>query len=126
VRGHPDEHAADEIRFALTRRAADSLMASAYHLVERIPAACAALRSGRIDLPKARVLPPSVARQVIDLVLPIAGDLTTGQLRVRLRKLVITADPQAADRRHAQALTRRPTATTAPTRPRPGSSWSSH
>jgi hypothetical protein len=54
----PDEFAADEIRFALTltRRAADTLLSDAHHLVERIPAAHRALRTGQIDLPKARVL----------------------------------------------------------------------
>jgi hypothetical protein len=111
-----DEFAADEIRFALTltRRAADALMGIAGALIERIPAAHVALRSGAIDLAKARVLddetaalPESTARQIVDLVLPGAGELTTGQLRVRLRRLVIAADPAAAARRHQEALTRR-------------------
>jgi Domain of unknown function (DUF222)/HNH endonuclease len=112
----PDEFAADEIRWALTltRRAADALLGTAYQLVERVPAVHAALRSGAIDLPKARVLDDETAglaqetaRRVVDQALPIAGELTTGQLRARLRKLVITADPEAAARRHQEALTRR-------------------
>ena len=112
----PEEHATDEIRFALTltRRAADTLMGTAYQLVERVPAVHAALRSGAIDLPRARVLdeetgglPQSMARQIVGMVLPAAGELTTGQLRARLRKLVISADPDAAARRQAEALTRR-------------------
>src|SRR5688572_14833732 len=90
----PDEFAADEIRLALTltRRAADTLLGDAHHLVGRIPAAHRALRTGQIDLPKARVLdaetsalPARDARHVVDLVLPVAGELTTGELRARLR-----------------------------------------
>lgn len=112
----PEEFAADEVRFALalTRRAADTLMGTACQLVERLPAAHAALRSGRIDLARARVLdeetaalPPPLARQLVDLVLPAAGGWTTGQLRARLRKLVIAADPEAAAQRQREALTRR-------------------
>jgi len=86
----------------------------ACQLVERLPAAHEALRSGRIDLAKARVLdeetmslPESAARQVVDQVLPAAEGLTTGQLRVRLRRLVIAADPVAAARRQREALARR-------------------
>jgi len=112
----PDEHAADEIRWALTltRRGADTLLGIAYQLVEGLPAVHAALRSGVIDLPKARVLadettglPLQTARRVVEEILPAAGGLTTGQLRARLRKRVITVDPEAAARRHAAALTRR-------------------
>jgi hypothetical protein len=112
----PQEYAADEVRFALTltRRAADTLMGMAYRLVECVPAAQEALRCGRIDLARARVLveetaslPEAAARQVVNLVLPAADGLTTGQLRARLRRLVITADPDAAARRQREALTRR-------------------
>ncbi|BCB91491.1 HNH endonuclease signature motif containing protein [Phytohabitans suffuscus] len=113
---HPAEYAADEIRLALTltRRAADTLMGDAYTLVERLPAVYEALRSGQIDLARARVLdqetavlPEPVAREMVDLILPVAGELTTGQLRVRLRRLVIEADPSAAATRQRQALTQR-------------------
>jgi hypothetical protein len=112
----PDEHAADEIRWALTltRRAADTLLGTAYQLVEVLPMVREALRSGVIDLFKARVLadettglPQHTARLVVEAILPAAGGLTTGQLRARLRKLIVTADPDAAARRHAEAITRR-------------------
>ncbi|BCB88952.1 HNH endonuclease signature motif containing protein [Phytohabitans suffuscus] len=102
---YPAEYAADEVRLALTltRRAADTLVGDAYTLVERLPAVYEVLRSGRVDLARARVLdqetavlPESVAREMVDLILPVAGGLTTGQLRVRLRRLVIEADPSAA------------------------------
>ena len=112
----PQEYAADEIRLALTltRRAADDLVGTAFVVVERTPDAWAALRAGRIDLPRARVLaaetcalPEDTCRQVIDQILPLAAELTTGQLRARVRRLVITVDPDAADRRQTEALTRR-------------------
>ena len=56
------EFAADEIRAALclTRRAALSLLQLARDL-ERLPALAAALRSGSIDLPRARVVCSEVA-----------------------------------------------------------------
>jgi hypothetical protein len=112
----PDEYAADEIRWALTltRRAADTLLGVAFSLVERLPDVHRSLRSGDIDLPKARVLAeetadlaPPLARRMVELVLPIAGGLTTGQLRARLRRLVIAADPQAAAHRLRRAVTQR-------------------
>ncbi|BCB91062.1 hypothetical protein Psuf_083750 [Phytohabitans suffuscus] len=113
---YPAEYAADEVRLALTltRRAADMLMGDAYTLVERLPAVHQALRSGQVDLARARVLdqetaalPEPVAREMVELILPVAGELTTGQLRVRLRRLVIEADPSAAAVRQRQALARR-------------------
>ncbi|BCB74127.1 HNH endonuclease signature motif containing protein [Phytohabitans flavus] len=113
---HPCEYAADEIRWALTltRRAADALLGAAYSLVERLPAAGRALRSGVIDLPRARVLdeetaglPQPAARQIIDQILPDMGGLTTGQLRARLRRLVITCDPEAAANRQRRAVRQR-------------------
>jgi len=112
----PQEYAADEIRLALTltRRAADDLVGTAFVVVERTPDVWAALRAGRIDLPRARVLaeetstlPEDTCRQVVDQILPVAAELTTGQLRIRVRKLAITVDPDAADRRQTEALTRR-------------------
>src|SRR5918999_1145225 len=59
----PEEYAADEVRLALTltRRAADALLGVAFELLERVPAAHAALRSGMIDLPRARVLEEETA-----------------------------------------------------------------
>ncbi|BCB87221.1 HNH endonuclease signature motif containing protein [Phytohabitans suffuscus] len=113
---HPTEYAADEVRLALTltRRAADTLMGDAYTLVEYLPAVHEAMRSGHIDLARARVLyeetsalPEAVARDMVDLILPAAAALTTGQLRVRLRRLVIEADPDAAAVRQREALTQR-------------------
>ena len=72
----------------------------------QLPGTAAALADGLIDLGRARliaeataVLPDDVARVVEDRVLPAAGGQTNGQLRVSLRRAVIAADPEGADRR---------------------------
>lgn len=68
------------------------------------------LAAGRLDVPRARVLAdgtihlrPELARQVVDGVLDAAATLTTGQLRARLRRDCIQADPADADRRYRTA-----------------------
>jgi hypothetical protein len=68
------------------------------------------LAEGRVDLYRARliaeatsVLSEDVARQVEAAVLPEAWQLAPAQLRARLRRAVIAADPGAADRRRADA-----------------------
>ncbi|WP_281904670.1 HNH endonuclease signature motif containing protein [Phytohabitans aurantiacus] len=95
----------DEVRVALcwTRRAAGEQLTLAVDVVERLPDVYAALRAGHIDIPRARVfcdvlsvLAEDVARQAAARLLPVADGLTTGQLRVRLQRLVITIDPDAA------------------------------
>jgi hypothetical protein len=75
----------------------------------RLPGTGAALAAGEIDAYRARLiteatslLDEDTARRVEDGVLPGAGELTYAQLRSRLRKAVIIADPQGAeDRRKA-------------------------
>ncbi len=76
----------------------------------RLPATGAALACGRIDLARARliteatgVLSQDAARAVEAAVLPEAGQQTMAQLRGRLRRAVIAADPEAAERRRADA-----------------------
>jgi hypothetical protein len=49
-------------------------------------------------------LEPETARTITALLLPGAADRTTGQLRARLAKLVILADPDAAQRRYRQGF----------------------
>ena len=107
------EFQADEIRAALTwtRRAAEDHLALARDLTERLPQVWEALHSGRIDLPKARAIvdettcvSQAVAWQIADEVLPRAPQLTTGQLRSRIRKLVITVDPDGAQERYERAV----------------------
>lgn len=106
----------DEIRAALcwTRRAAGEQLTLALDVVERLPGVYAAVRAGHIDIPRARVfcdvlsvLPDEVARDAAARVLPVADGLTTGQLRIRLQRLVITIDPDAARQRRDKSVTDR-------------------
>ncbi len=111
-----DEFISCEIAAALTwtRQAAETHLGLAWSLTCRIPAVHAALTAGVIDLAKARVfdretdpLPQGAARAVCDQLLPDAPQLTTGQLRAKLQRLVLTVDPDAARVRQAEAVTRR-------------------
>jgi hypothetical protein len=75
-------------------------------LIDRLPAVFAALEAGEIDVPKARVLVDSVAclddqvaRAIVSQVLATASRHTIGELRARLRRLVLAADPTLATRR---------------------------
>ncbi|GLI02186.1 HNH endonuclease signature motif containing protein [Phytohabitans aurantiacus] len=103
----------DEVRVALcwTRRAAGEQLTLALDVVERLPDVYAALRAGHIDIPRARVfcdvlsvLPEDTAREAAARLLPVADGLTTGQLRVRLQRLVITIDPDAARKRRDKSV----------------------
>jgi hypothetical protein len=94
-----------ELAFALrwTRTAAGVRLDQARRMIEDLPAVHAALAGGTIDVPKALLfidqvacLPREVARRIVDKVLAKAAEQTTGQLRAKLRRLVIAADPQAA------------------------------
>ena len=76
----------------------------------RLAATGQALRDGVIDLARAKAIAEATgplddakARAVEDRVLPRAGEQTTGQLRASLRRAVITADPEGAERRRRQA-----------------------
>ncbi|GIH03175.1 hypothetical protein Rhe02_12420 [Rhizocola hellebori] len=103
------EFAPFEIAAALawTRQAAAAQLDLAMDVVRRLPDIHAAMAHGDLDLPKARVIRDGVAtldlglaRRIAATVLPVAPSLTTGQLRARLAKLVIEADPAAAAARH--------------------------
>ena len=111
-----DEFAAEEIGAALclTRRAADMHLGLALDLVERLPEVGEALRQGRIDLPRARVicegtchLEETEARRVADAVLEQAEDLTTGQLGARVRRLALSVQPEEAAGRYEAAVEER-------------------
>jgi hypothetical protein len=102
-----------EIAFALTwtARAADTQLGLADDVIKRLPVVFAALDSGTIDIPKARVmcnavigLDQTTARRVIDQVIGAAPRWTTGQLRARLARLVLAADPDAVKRAAARKL----------------------
>ena len=98
---------ADEIAFALawTQSAARSQVEFGRYLIRVLPDVFAALGTGTIDVRRAwvfcDVLAPvedTVAAAIAAAVLPVAGALTTSQLRDRLRRAVLKADPDAAAR----------------------------
>lgn len=106
-----------ELAFALrwTRIASGGRLEQARQLIEDLPAVQEALSAGQIDMPKALVIAElagwledvETARRLVDAVIDQAPRLTTGQLRARLRRLVLAIDPQAARRRCATAVTTR-------------------
>ena len=106
------EGAEAELRAALmlTRRAANMELALAEILRERLPSVLEALRSGLIDRRRATVianktlhLPEADARALCDEVLPIAPDMTTGQLRARIDRRCIEHNPTEAKDRFEEA-----------------------
>jgi hypothetical protein len=108
-----EEGAAAEIGAALrlTRRAADVELTFALDLERRLPATWQLLASGAIDLRRAKTidyatthLTDPAARRVDDRVAVEAPRLTSGQLRARIAKMCIEADPDEAQRRYDQAL----------------------
>jgi len=110
------EFAVDEVAAALrlTGLAAGVRLQLAVELAGRLPGTAAALRAGRLDVPRARVIADGVAAledrlatAVEERVLARAGDQTTGQLRVTLARVVLAADPSAAEARHERAVAER-------------------
>jgi hypothetical protein len=98
----------------LTRRASELQVGMAFALCDRLPAVLKALSEGDIDLPRARVLadqtvhlPQELARRVCDQALERASSQTTGQLRARMQRLIITIDPASAKDRYEKKLTER-------------------
>ena len=94
----------------LTGHSAIAWAGLAVTLCWRLPETGAALAAGAIDLSRARViaeatavLDEGAARAVEARVLPGAGRQTTAQLRARLRRAVIAADPGGAERRREEA-----------------------
>jgi hypothetical protein len=107
----PDEACAQvSLGLTMSQAAASWWSDLAVTLTWRLAATGAALRAGQIDLTRARliaeataVLDEAAARAVEAKVLPAAGDWTTGQLRAALRRAVIAADPEGAERRREEA-----------------------
>lgn len=98
----------------LTRRAAESQVDHALTLRDELPQVWQALAEGRIDLRRAKVidretrhLDRPLARQIADRVLETASELTTGQLRARIKRLAIQADPDDAQQRYTVTLKER-------------------
>ena len=112
-RAEPVDHAVDEIAAAMawTSTAAVGQLDLAERLVGGLPQVHAAMLAGAVDWPKAKLLAdavagldPKVAGEVLNRVLPDAAVRTTGQLRARVYRLVMKADPEAARRRYRQGL----------------------
>ena len=83
-------------------------------LIHRLPSVHASLTAGHIDRAKAMLfadyLEPLTDAQnarICAALLPQAPELTTGQLRARLRRMVLAIDPEAARRRYQKALQQR-------------------
>lgn len=95
----------------LTRRAADREMGYANDIVKRYPVLLHALETGQLDLAKVRTMirgvghvDDDVAGEALDLILPKAPNLTTGQIAARLRELVIEADPDQAKKAYDEGV----------------------
>jgi hypothetical protein len=104
------KYLADELAAALTTsvRAGEALAGFCAGLLA-LPATLAALRAGRIDRARAGVivdelacLDPARAAAVEQLIIGAAANQTAGQLRHRVRRAVLAADPAAAERRRRE------------------------
>jgi hypothetical protein len=98
---------ADEVAFALawTQSAARSQVDFGRYLIGTVPAVFDALARGDIDVRRAWVfadvlalVDDAIAVDIARAVLPHAPRLTTSQLRDRLRRAVLKADPDAGKR----------------------------
>lgn len=107
------EMASAELRAALhlTRNAADRELELASDLVDRLPLVLQALKDGRIDLRRARVICMETAhlelpeaRMVCERVIGPAETLTTAQLAAHIRRLCLELDPSLARERQRRAV----------------------
>src|SRR5712664_1577763 len=113
--GRPDRVTADAagqvaLALAMSHDGASAWTDLGVVLGWRLRATGAALAAGEIDLSRARMiarvtrpLSDEAARQVEAAVLGRAGWLTLGQLHAALRRAVIKADPEGAERRRRRA-----------------------
>jgi len=111
-----DEAAGAEVGVALrlTRRGADIEMAFALGLFRRLPRLARMLEAGIVDVARAKLieratghLTDAASQDVLDSIADSAGDLTTGELRARLRRLCIEADVDDAKTRYVSAIEER-------------------
>lgn len=107
------EYASDEIAAALTltRRAADKELELALSVTGRLRRVWEKLRQGLIDLGRVKVFDQQLGHlaedtidTVSDQILDAASDLTTGQLRARLARLIMEADPDGVDLGYEEGL----------------------
>jgi hypothetical protein len=103
----PYDAVTEELAAAMrwTTMAASRQVMFALGLARHSPTADA-LEQGRIDAPRARVIvdgladvPREIAGPVEYLLLEVAADLTTAQLRTRLERALLEADPGSAEQR---------------------------
>ncbi len=116
--GQRDPYAGEELAFALSwsTHAADYQLGLADTAHHKLPALLPALAGARLDLGKVRAVvaeldavPTATARPVLDALLgdPQLTWLTGGQLRVRLRRLLVALDPAAALTRRRASVDQR-------------------
>jgi hypothetical protein len=107
-----DPFASDELAAALTLtvRAAEAHLEFATDLATKLPKTAAALEAGVIDPIRARIIADATrvltdehAALVEEMILPGAGQQTSGQLRAALARAILAADPEAARRRREEA-----------------------
>ncbi len=110
---HENVFASDELRPALTltRRSAEYETGFAVALRRRLPQVWRFLERGWIDIHKARVLTDGVAgvnetdaRVLVASVIEDAPQLTTGQLRARLKRATTIHDPELTKQRYEEGL----------------------
>src|SRR6185369_3559606 len=112
-----DPYARMELAFALTwteYRAAD-LVQTALSTVDKTPAMLTAMLNGDADLDKARVVGDELAevddvaqaRAIVDRLLPELPRVTTAQLRLRVRRLVLSVHPDKVRTRHTTTVAQR-------------------
>jgi hypothetical protein len=108
----PKERVVEEVACALSMSSGSAWFRVnlAEGLADRLPSVFDALRSGLIDLPRARVLSDETqgldgcqAAEVVRRVLPAAVESTPAELRRRVRRAAIAVDASAAQRRTGKA-----------------------
>ncbi|HEX6519571.1 MAG TPA: DUF222 domain-containing protein [Streptosporangiaceae bacterium] len=98
------------LELAITKNAADKLISLAWTLERRLPLTAAALDSGILNLPKARmvadetaVLSDADAREAEKLAAGTWQGKTWSQIRERIARAVVEVDPAGAEKRREQA-----------------------
>ena len=114
------EYVAAEIAagLTLTRSSSRTELSRALVLNDRLHRVWSALSAGSIDLARARVfekalghLPDETVDPVLDQILEDAGNLTTGQLRAGLSRLILAVDPDGSASAFEEGLSDRGVAT---------------
>ena len=112
-----DPYARMELAFALcwTEYRAADLVQTALSTVDKTPAMLAAMLSGQADLDKARIVSDELAeiddqeqaQAIVDRLLPELARCTTAQLRVRIRRLILSVQPDKVRTRHTKTVAQR-------------------